>query len=301
MPSYGPWIQGDDYSQTTLIATEQGQQGAAGSGTGFGPYGSRAALQAAVDAVIPSTIPVPSMTSGLFAPPHILNVAMDSDAFPATGYLASSTSYAHALTFTVGTGSGQDFGTWPDGAIDVEEHPDDSYELTGGHYDFRISDFSLDGSQRPTFQTAVGEFVATLTASGTTGTDDVRTYAGPQADGTTETGSIDIAPLVTELGELVQIVMTLAVPFADWVDIGNADPESVAYLVAYDEHALVADVHPPRYRFVFEGTSVTLAPVARLSGRGDGRGPLGGPRRLDTAPVASSTRSFRPGAPGSYT
>lgn len=47
------------------------------------------------------------------------------------------------------------------------------------------------------------------------------------------------------------------------------------------------------------GTTV-LAPVTRLSGRQDGRGPLGSAPRMDTASPAHSTRSHRLGAAGSY-
>jgi hypothetical protein len=59
------------------------------------------------------------------------------------------------------------------------------------------------------------------------------------------------------------------------------------------------------YMFFYEMEAVfdvpVPAPPARLSGRGDGRGPLGGPRRLDTEPVSGYGRtSVHPGAPGSY-
>lgn len=53
----------------------------------------------------------------------------------------------------------------------------------------------------------------------------------------------------------------------------------------------------------FSGELVFLIldpPATRLTGRADGRGPLGGPRRLDTAGVAGGPRSFRLGGPGSY-
>jgi hypothetical protein len=47
--------------------------------------------------------------------------------------------------------------------------------------------------------------------------------------------------------------------------------------------------------------AVTLAaPAGRLSGRMDGRGPLGGARRLDTVGPAHGPLSVHPGAPGSY-
>lgn len=57
-----------------------------------------------------------------------------------------------------------------------------------------------------------------------------------------------------------------------------------------------ATFEPQRYRLIYAAPPVrTLAPPARLSGRTDGLGPLGGAHRLDTKPT-SRQAGFRPGS-----
>lgn len=72
----------------------------------------------------------------------------------------------------------------------------------------------------------------------------------------------------------------------------SAVPGAFTGLVAQD---FIYDVH-----LEFGTSSGTLAPPARISGRMDGRGPLGGARRMDTADPARRTNSHRLGGGGSY-
>lgn len=93
-------------------------------------------------------------------------------------------------------------------------------------------------------------------------------------------------------GAAFQALTTTGVRLDMWVNADASGRPYMPYLDFYEVRMMVA--------YIGGVTELLPPPPARLTGRMDGRGPLGGPRRLGTVGPQGGPRAHRLGGPGSY-
>lgn len=204
------------------------------------------------------------------------------------------------LTCILNAGPTVTDGTLPAGALDapgvvgVEWEPTDvpvsrrvvveTYDLVptpflGRDFTVKLVD-GLSSRYEPPFETA-----AAMNARPTVGVITTSLSGGDAIGSVSVSDGVDISSSA--------FAVSIIDPYTAVMDVSELGASALYH---YPFRTLVYQSYAPRYRLIYATPPATFtpAPPARLSGRGDGLGPLGGPRRMD-APARSRQSGFHPG------